>query len=345
MKYIVKFGLLFAVLLVIGCNKNLEDISRWPGAIDEGTASKDDLIFDVRMPESTTVQVGDTVVFSLSGNADLVDFYSGAFGNDYAYSNQDRYYDVGARLSFRTSKSPNNDTEVNWNCAKILYSTDYSGTRDGENAFSEVLAATWRPLPADFLIKEIPGDIGDYQDSGSGDVSAIFKEGNPVHLAWHCTTEAESKRVTFRVINTSLRSVVIDDETLSAELYNQNDLDFKWVLNEAAADQIGYMSTVPTVTSTNLQWHGAFNNFSSRTDHPLIGQFKEGYAISKPLELPQFNAGKDKPKVLVKEKDGSWGTVPVVYERPGVYDVVFKASTLHDKEQSITKSLRVTVVE
>ncbi|NGF56717.1 DUF5017 domain-containing protein [Parapedobacter sp. SGR-10] len=341
MKGIIKYWMALSMGVILACNADSVEVIELAKIDVEDPTQKGALEFDVEVTEI----VKDTVRFQLSGNPDLIDFYSGTFGNAYAYKDQDRFYDVLANLSFQTGKSPDNDTEVNWDCAHLLYSTDFNGEREGVNAYTNALAATWKPIPHEFVIKDKPGDIADYQDSGMGDITAIFAEEKPVYLAWHCTTQAESKRVVFRVVNSSLRSVVVDDESRSAELYNQNQLDFKWALNPAAADQIGHMTTVPTVTSTTLNWHGAFNNLSSRSDHPLVGQFKEGYAISKALELPQFNAGKDKPMLLTPKNDGTWGEYEFIYDKAGVYEVVFVASNVRDGGEPVMKTFTVTITK
>ncbi len=342
-RYINRYFLLLGVIILLGsCEDEIQKVELAKVDVEDPTAAQD-LEFDVQLEESIEVKVGDVVHFNISGNADLIDFYSGAFGNAYAYKDQDRFYDVLANLSFRTGKSPNNNTEDNWNCAQLVYSTDFNGERTGPNAYTNAVAATWKPIPHEFAITAVPSDIAVYTDSGVGDISAIFAEGVPVYLAWHCTTQAESNRVQFRVIGSSIQGVVIDNAALSEELYTQGQLDFKWAENPASAEQ---PSNRPTVSSTQLQWSGIFGNKTvANPSHPLLGQFKEGYAISAPLELPQFNAGKDKPTLLVPKNDGTWATHEFIYTRPGVYEVVFVAARKNTNDEPITKTLTVTVTE
>lgn len=331
-----------AVFFLAACSDHIEKQELPKVDVEDPTTVKD-LDFAVQINGSQVYKVGDTVRFKITGNADLIDFYSGTFGNAYEYVEEDRFYDITANFSFQTGKSPDNQTEANWDCAKLMYSTDFNGERTGPNAYASAKAATWLPVPHSFLIKGQPEGIAEYQDSGTGDITDIFEEGGPVYLAWHCTTQAESNRVTFRVLNSIMEGVVIDNPKLSTRLYTQGQLDFKWAENGASADQ---PSNRPTVTSTQLQWNGVFGNKSPGTaTHPLQGQFKEGYAISGPLTLPKFNAGRDKPNILVPQNNGTWPEYQFIYKRAGEYDVVFIGSKLKGTGEPILQRVKLTINE
>src|SRR5690606_10016141 len=88
-----------------------------------------------------------------------------------------------------------------------------------------------------------------------------------------------------------------------------------WYENEASAAQT---SNRPTSTSTMLTWNGTFNN--------TAGPYKEGYAVSGPIELPQFNAGTDKPRVLIMKQTEDVQEHRFIYNKAGNYEVVFIAS-------------------
>ena len=318
--------------MVTSCNKDPEGVLDRPKIDVENPINQGPMNFDVRVDESSTLKAGDTVKFIMEGNPDMVSFYSGTTGNDYAYKDTERFYDIVANLSFRSGKSPNNNTEVNWDCAQLVYSTDFNGDRSSGDAYTNVKAATWTNITNRFALPTTPTTITDYVNSGAGDISDLFAEGKPVYLAWHCTTQAASNRVQFRVIESSVQGVVVDNSSLSRELYTQGQLDFQWVENPESA---GQASNRPTVSSTQLMWNGIFNN--------LTGPFKEGYAVSGPLELPQFNAGKDLPTVLLPK--GNKTVHPFIYSKPGNYEVVFIASNSQVNVQpEIIKKLNITIV-
>ncbi|MFD1632099.1 DUF5017 domain-containing protein [Pseudopedobacter beijingensis] len=332
---IKKYTLMLSVLaLMASCNKDPEEAIERPKIDVEDPTAPKTMEFEASVEGSNTIKVGDTVRFILQGNPDLINFYSGAVGNDYAYKDTERFYDVVANLSFQSGKSPNNNTEINWDCAHLMYSTDFNGDKNSINAYTSVKAATWKNITNRFSLPTIPGDIANYTNSGVSDISDIFKEGKPVYLAWYCTTQASSNRVQFRVVNSSLQGVVEDNPSLSSQLYNQNGFGFQWVLNPAAAEQSG---SLPTTTSTQVMWNGVFNN--------MTGPFKEGYAISDPLALPQFNAGKDKPTVIIAQKGKNEMVYKYVYKKAGNYEVVFIASNTQSNQQpEIIRKLNVSII-
>lgn len=338
MRGIIKYWMALSIGVILACNADSVEVIELQKINVEDPTQKGALEFNVEVTEI----VKDTVRFQLSGNPDLIDFYSGTFGNAYAYKDQDRFYDVLANLSFKTGKYPenntgSNNTAVNNDCARLVYSTDFNGEREGENAYANVLAATWLPLTG-FRIKEKPEPTGsavtNLEDSGVQDISHIFQGVDHVYLAWHCTTQPASSRVQVGILQSSLQSVVIDNPALSTELYDQKGFDFKWVENEASASQT---SNRPSVNDTRVLWTGIFNN--------LTGPLKEGYAISKALELPRFNAGKDKPTLLTPKNDGNWGEYEFIYDKPGIYEVVFVASNVRDGGEPIMKTFTVTIAE
>lgn len=343
MKHVMKYFLLLCFsCMIVSCNEKAEDII--PIEDNEEDTEREQLSFDGEIEAEETFKVGDTVQFNIEGNADMIAFYSGTFGNAYDYIDKDRFYDVIANLSFQSAKAPDNDNEINWHCARLLYSTDFNGDRSSEDAYASVNAATWTDITDRFVLPMgAPQGIAVYTNSGEADIVDLFEEEKPVYLAWHMTTEAESRRVQFRVINSSLKSVVVDDPSRSEELYNQNDFNFQWILNPAAASPTN--TPVHSISTTQVMWNGFFQNFSTTSPAGTHGEFKEGYAISMPLELPQFNAGKDKPTILLPKNDNTWSAHTFVYDKPGDYEVVFVASRTGDGQEEIIKKLNITIEE
>jgi len=317
---------LFFLFLITSCNKEAGTLMPDETGINE-PVDRGPLSFDVQADQNTPYKVGDTVKFNVSGNADLVSFYSGTVGNNYDYRDQDRYYDVAAGMSFESSKTPANSTNID--CAELLYTTDLKGY-----SYNDVKSANWIALTSRFFLQsELQASASNYAPSGVADISDVFEAGKPVYFAWRCKTAAASYRTQFRVQNFKLDGTVIGDATLSGQLYSQMQFGFQWVQNEASATQ---GSNLPTVTSTLLTWNGVFNN--------TTGPYKEGYAVSGPIELPRFNAGKDKPVVIVTKPGATGLQHKYVYDHAGAYEVVFVASRTNDSgQQDIIKKVTVNV--
>jgi hypothetical protein len=313
--------------LVVSCNEAMEDIEPSQYGSDNPTVPAP-IAFDVKMKESNTFKAGDTVKFILEGNANIVNFYSGTTGNDYAFRDKERLYDVMARLSFESNKTPVGSGNVD--CAELLYATDFNGTYTYEN----IKNATWKPITSRFLLQnELQATATTFAASGNGDVSDLFSGGKPVYFAWLCKTNAGTNRTQFRVQNFKLEGIVAGNSSLSGDLYSQLQFGFQWVLNSAAAAQA---SNLPTVSSTLLTWSGIFNN--------LTGPYKDGYAISKPIVLPQFNAGKDMPTVIITKQKENVFEYKYIYKDAGNYEVVFVASsTTSSKQPEILKKVNITI--
>ncbi|WP_017260029.1 DUF5017 domain-containing protein [Pedobacter arcticus] len=324
-KYTIILGL---IALISSCNKAADDIEK--EEVDtEVPTTPEPLAFNAQIDQNLTFKVGDTVKFNLEGNSDLVGFYSGAVGNNYEFRNKERFYEVLAKLSFDSNKTPANSTNVD--CASLLYSTDFNGVYD----YTNVKSATWLPITSRFNLQDVlQATSTTYAQSGSVDISDLFTASKPVYLAWLCKTAAGSSRTQFRVQNFKLQGVVVDKSSLSSDLYTQMQFDFKWVLNPDAAAQTG--SNLPSITSTQVVWTGVFNN--------TTGPYKDGYAVTKAIVLPQFNAGKDTPTILLPKWKESISDYKYVYSKAGTYEAVFLASNLNSGAPGeIVKKVNITI--
>lgn len=322
----------YVILLCLGlamtsCNKDLEELGPSDGET-ETPVPPVPMQFDVKLKETNTFKAGDTVKFVLEGNANMVSFYSGTAGNDYSYRDKERFYDVLASLSFESNKTPANSN--NLDCAELLYTTEFNGVYTYDN----VKSVSWQPLTGRFQLQnELQANATTFLASGSADITEIFKAGKPVYFAWLSKTAAGTNRTQFRVQNFKLDGTVAENSSLSGQLYSQMQFGFQWVLNNAAAAQA---SNLPTVTSTLLTWSGIFNN--------LTGPYKEGYAVSGPIQLPKFNAGKDMPAVILPKGNQNAMEHKYIYKTPGVYEVVFIASNISsNKQPEITKTINITI--
>src|SRR5690606_20445264 len=105
---------------------------------DRPTGEIEPVEFDVTIEEGITLKVGEPVAFRLSGNADLVKFYSGEFKNDYEYHDKDRYREIGVEMSYEHYMFGNNDPhKVNRDHTGVLmYSNDFNGDYNYENVAS-----------------------------------------------------------------------------------------------------------------------------------------------------------------------------------------------------------------
>ena len=275
--------------------------------------------FEVTTTKST-YKVGETVVFNLSGNPDIISFYSGEVSSDYNFKGKDRVFDATTALSFQLAKYAGN----NPNCAALKYSTDFNGTYD----IASIRKATWTDISDRFYISSIESDVPVFKYSGEKDISDIFPDtSTPVYLAWFFTTNQNSNRTRVQMQNFQIRGLVAADDDLSNVKYGFVDCAFKMVQGEGFLTQSS-ATQYPRVTSTYVYWDGVYANTS----------FKEGWAITAPLySAGKLNVGPAVPLGIKAVSDPQLTTYSYIFKEPGTYKVVFVAanSNIYDRKEVV----------
>lgn len=259
--------------------------------------------------QSKTYKAGDLVKFDIESDAEIITFYSGVRGNEYAFKDQERVYPTTTSLSFLSAMYAGNNN----GCAALKYSTDFNGNYDP----ASIREATWHDISDRFFIPGIDGNLARFQESGEKDISDLFPDVNtPIYFAWFFTTQANSNRTRFQVQNFQLKGVVATAPDLTAVKYDFASCGFKMVKGEGFLVQDD-ASTTPRVTSTAIIWDGVYATTS----------FKEGWAISSPLyAVTEVNLGSDHGIAIKSSFD-----IPITYhyfryDTPGTYTVTFVAA-------------------
>jgi hypothetical protein len=270
--------------------------------------------------------VGESIKFNIEGSPDMINFYSGGIGNDYAHYAEERIYDMVPSLSFRAAKFAGNNED----CAELLYTTDFNGNYEYQN----VKSVNWINISDRFTIPPIVGSAASFSDAGTVDISDLVVKGKPIYFAWYCKTNEGSQRTRFQVMDFNINGEVSGNSDLSGILYSQTQLSFKWVLNEAAALQT---SSKPSITNTLVYWDGIFNN--------TAGPLKDGYAISDPIMISdQINLGLDKPMVIKSMQNENMTEFFYSFDKPGEYEVAFVGfnTNFNGKEETV-KKIKLTI--
>lgn len=276
---------------------------------------------------SLTYKVGDTVVFNLSGDPDIISFYSGERASDYDFLNKDLVYPATTALSFRSTKYAGN----NLDCARLKYSTDFNGTYD----IASIRQASWTDISDRFHIPTAIGVNPVYEYSEEKDISDLFSSADqPIYFAWFFTTKENSSRTRVQVERFEVRGVVTDEEDLSGVKYDFINCAFKMVQGEGFLTQSS-PTQYPRITSTYIYWDGVFANTS----------FKEGWAVSAPLySAEKINLGPAVPVGIKGGSDAALSSYRYAYRKPGTYKVVFVATNanIYDKKQ-VVRELEITI--
>ncbi|RZK43150.1 MAG: DUF5017 domain-containing protein [Pedobacter sp.] len=216
------------------------------------SCSKDENIvepkFDVTV-RSNTVKVGEPVTFFISGNPDILSFWSGE--RTHVYSNQSVSSEKGVRqwVQFETQLGAGTQT----NNLKLMASNDFSGTYDAES----IAKATWTDISSRVNWATSGTRVG------SGQVSLLdfstATNSKPVYLAFHYLAPKNTiKPRRWTIVNLQVHNVLANGitttfaPTLLSSLFTDVDLqnpNFNWTINSGMI-----MMDAPVGEETNENW-------------------------------------------------------------------------------------------
>ncbi len=321
MKTTMKYMLIAAVALtsLTACREQFEEV--------------DDVHFAVTA-EAVVCKVGQPVNFLFEGNADVITFYSGEEGNDYAYKNQDRIAPTRMAYSFTSNRKhgPNPAT------LPLSYSTDFSG----EYTTEAVQAATWIDISDRFVF--IPGNKNNVETfSGLSDITDIFVDENtPVYLNYHYVCEAgKAERCSDWLIYSP--TVYGITEAAEVELYDINDSKWKTVYNEPTwLREDGTYDTKLNDASAN---NGKRLRLICTDQYPNCD--REVWFVSGPIyKMDNVNNGPDFGKAIKGVGNAMLPNYTYTYNVPGEYKVAFVAANanVYDRKECVVE-LTVKIVE
>jgi hypothetical protein len=180
LKYYIMLGSLF---LLASCDKE----------IDVETPD-----FNI-IPDKTTAQAGEQILFTVQGNADIISFYSGEPTRDYAFR-EGRIIDVAnddVTLEFSSAVTGGSQEDQ----LTFLASTDFNGNYDD---LESVKSATWIDITDRFTFGSSSSFV-----SSSQDISDLLEPGKPIYFAFRYVTlpqEENGLARTWMIQNFSLNS-------------------------------------------------------------------------------------------------------------------------------------------
>lgn len=293
MKHIRLIVGISALFAFISCNKELKI---------------DSLNFGVTT-SNTTYKVGDTVHFAFTGNPDIISFYSGEDGNDYA--NKDRTTADGAsQLQFTSyAQYGTQDSSL-----QLMVSNNFSGTYDATN----IGQATW----SDITGRAMLSTGQDNTPSGIVDLSDFMTQKKPVYIAFRYTGDSGSTQKTWTIKNLTLNLLKTNNKILPVTDIASAGWKQVNIKNSAA---------VWSISATQLKIGGG----------NAAAPDNEDWVISKLLYLN--NVAPD-VAVPIKNITQIVNSFDYVFTQPGTYKVVFLASNATaDKQESTTKEIDLTI--
>ena len=310
-KYLTGQFIVLLALLIIGCKKdNIETPA-----------------LNVTV-EKTTFKVGDTVVFHLEGNPDFISFYSGEFGNDYAYIGG-RTLDIKSfSLAFQTRVRNGNQP----NQFSVHISSDFNGKYDIES----VRTGNFKDI-TNLLTLSTENTV--YANSGEVDLTTIVTDKTkPLYIGFRYITKpqtaASGPNGTQR--NWDVRDFSVKTLTDIGLTTAIDQLSAAWTLVESGAVLEAGRNTI-NVNSGLVTLRG------NATAAGKIVE-TEAWAISKAVDLNTVILGPDKSIPVKSISETLVPSYSHIYTKPGTYKVVFAvANNRIEGKKDILKELEITV--
>jgi hypothetical protein len=274
--------------------------------------------FDVTT-DKTEYKVGEAVNFKLSGNPDVVSFYSGENGKEYRFKDRTTANGkVGLNITTQVlfGRQPNN--------LALLYSTDFNGLYDA----ASVRAATWKDITSRFTLStNTPGGSGAQIASGVVDISDLPIAGKPVYFAFKFTGDVvvgtTPTQNTWRVYNFDLTNTLPDGSVLT-------------------------VTTAATAGWLAIDFVNPANKWTIQTIAPIIFfnpnstlLASEDWALTKPLFPNNVNPDVATP---VKTYLQTLNDYSYTFATPGTYTVTFVGTHGENSgSNDVVKQLTITV--
>ncbi len=278
----------------------------------------DEVDFDVDLQQGT-YKVGDSVRFNLSGNADIITFYSGKNGNNYDAIAK-KVLDNKVILSF-DSRMGNAGQP---NQLQMLTSTNFSGT----NSLDALNAATWQDITNKFSLSDASTM---FSPSGNVDITSVIKNHQPFYIAikyvvkpvaeagvW---TKWELNNFAFRVVN---------------EREEKTPLDLNLPTSWTAVLSANYETFRVANDANGLVFQGNLTNVAETHEAWLVSKVTYPYTTTN--YAPDYGVA---IKNVPQPPRLGYATA---YDTPGTYQVVFVAKNIKgDKTKEIIKKLTVNI--
>lgn len=298
---------------------------------DEGRA----LNFDVSV-DKTTFTVGEPVVFTFTGgDANLISFYSGEFGNDYEYRNKSRNVEIARWFfSFRTHNTPVGDQNTVY--PDLLISTDF----DGNYNYESLSTANWEPISQYYYW----GERGNWQNvwgpSGPKDITEFIDSDRPFYLAYRVVSPAVPTGSVSRNFRVNQHSLIAETKTGDyIQLADYSGMEWQVVHPFLTPAQVFEFTNTQITSSIFLfGYYGA--------SAPYYRQELELWGVSRRFDLStDIDMGSEGSIALKEYTDVALESHTHFYETPGVYRVVFIANNVTiSSKQEVVKEFTITVL-
>lgn len=321
--------------------------------------------------ESSTYQAGEEVVFNITGNADVISFYSGEVSNDYTFKDGRivALEDQGATMTF-TSAVTGGAQEDQFS---VWISTDFDGNYED---IESVRAASWTDVTSWFEL----GTSATFLASGPADISDLIEPGKPLYVGFKYITKPQAENglarnwmiQTFTLTSNTLFNdvnVPITDQASAGFAIVDEDPDNTPARSQITATRVSLLGNVykdpndpiydrenPIYDPENPIYDPESPAYDPNAvlpefvpydpESPYNDPLREHWAISRPLYTNEVDLGPDFSLPVKGIRNDAVAEYRHVYTKPGIYKVYFVASNnTIDVAKEVIKELTLTITE
>jgi len=254
-------------------------------------------------------QAGDTVNFSISGNPDIISFYSGEPGSVYDFKERTSAGGM-SQMQFTSYVQAGTQTAS----LALLVSTDFDGTYSGTG----ISGATWTDITSQATLSTGSNNT----PSGIIDLSSFINDDKPIYFAFKYTGKTGSIQNTWTIKNFEIKLAMPDGST--AVTATMTTAGWKAVNRKNPAKAWA-------ITASQLQIAGGAADTEDNED----------WLITDPLVLNKVNPDRGVPikdiSILLEE-------FTHIYSNPGDYKAVFEAfNAAGTSHTSAKREIEITV--
>ncbi len=306
MNSILKIYLVVLAIALNACSKTME-----LGALD----------FDASL-STETIKVGEEMSFNLTGNANIITFYSGELGKDYQYRDGRPLSLSAPMVSFSSDAWYGTQRDQ----ISILVSTEFNGDYSAENVNSSFMAGEWIDISHAFPLTENTG-TRQTVSNGPFDLSSIITDAKKdIYFAYRNLTSTAGNPTQW----TFSRFLITANTLLGQQtLVDQKTAD--WQLAVLATP--GQTNTGTTPSSS--VW------FPRNTNKNAI---VHNWIITKKIDFADKDLGPDIGTPIKSYADPQLTELKHTYHQPGTYIASFLASNVNaNGEVKVVKQVKVVV--
>lgn len=308
---------------------------------------KDDFLSEVNEPTleisipKTSYKVGEEVNFNISGESDIVYFYSGERQAEYAYRDG-RMVDAtgaGVNINFNIAATGNASSQGTLNATKPPQLTVWASTDlNDDYTPAGVEKAVWIEITSRFKYATTATFISASPTAGGVNVTDLIKPGKPLYIGFRHETKPQAvappvggitRSWLFEAFSmTTQKDIGTPEQPWLPQFYNLQTAGFRLV------DMYGKAAPSRSIlTATRLTLLG---NLYDAVNDPENDPNTVNWGITTGMYFNTINLGSDKATALKDQvMESALTNHSYVYNTPGTYKATFVASTnnaTHRKE-------------